>query len=59
MEGKTFNVQVERFDHKGVGQAVVAWTSKKGNVSKVHLIVPYSLPGEEMDETIEHAVRRK
>lgn len=59
MEGKKFSVQVERFDHKGVGQAIVPWTSKKGNASKVHLIVPYSLPGEEMDVTIEHAVRRK
>lgn len=59
MEGKKFNVQVERFDHKGVGQAIVPWTSKKGKESKLHLIVPYSLPGEEMDVTIEHAIRRK
>ena len=59
MEGKSFSVKVDRLDHVGVGQAVVPWTSKKGNASKVHLIVPYTIPGEEVDVTIEHAVRRK
>lgn len=59
MEGKQFRVQIERFDHKGVTEGVVPWTTKKGDETKIHLIVPFSLPGEEMDVTVEHAVRRK
>lgn len=59
MEGKQFRVQIERFDHKGVTEGVVPWTTKKGYETKIHLIVPFSLPGEEMDVTVEHAVRRK
>lgn len=59
MEGKSFNARVERFNHRGVGEAVVPWTTKKGNESKLHLITPYTIPGEEVKVTIEHAVRRK
>ncbi len=59
MEGKQFNVKVDRFDNRGIGQAIVPWTTKKGNSSKVHLITPYTIPGEEVNVTIEHAVRRK
>lgn len=59
MKGKQFNVQVESLDEKGVGQAVVPWTSKKGIVRKAQLKIPYSLPGEEVDVTVEYAVKRK
>lgn len=59
MDGKSFTVKVDKLNRLGVGEAIVPWISKKGNESKVHLLVPFSLPGEEVDVTIEHADRRK
>ncbi len=59
MEGKSFTVKVDKLNRLGVGEAIVPWISKKGNASNVHLLVPFSLPGEEVDVTIEHADRRK
>ncbi|AOV07996.1 23S rRNA (uracil(1939)-C(5))-methyltransferase RlmD [Sporosarcina ureilytica] len=59
MIGKRFKVKVDHFDNRGVGESVTMRKTKRGNESRLHLMIPYAIPGEEVEVTVEHAIRRK
>lgn len=59
MEGKTFNVRVERLDKRGQGQGVVWRENKKGNIGKLKLTIPYTIPGEEVQVTVAEPLKRR
>lgn len=59
MIDKQFKVKVDHFDHRGVGESVTMRKTRRGGEARLHLITPYTIPGEEVEVTVEHAVRRK
>lgn len=59
MIGKKFTVAVDQFDNRGVGESVTLRETRRGGKARLHLITPYTIPGEEVEVTVEHAVRRK
>lgn len=59
IEGKTFIADIHRLDKKGAGQAVVWRENEKGNIGKLRLTVPYTLPGEKVAVTVEQPFKRR
>lgn len=59
IEGKTFIAEIHQLDKKGAGQAVVWRENKAGNIGKLRLTVPYTLPGEKVSVTVEQPLKRR
>ncbi|WP_175615748.1 23S rRNA (uracil(1939)-C(5))-methyltransferase RlmD [Piscibacillus halophilus] len=47
-EKEQFQAKIERLDRRGSGQAVVWRENEKGNPKKLKLVVPQTIPGEEV-----------
>lgn len=59
MSKETYRVDIKRFDTRGNGQAVVWRENKKGNIGKLKLTIPYTLPGEKVDVTVAEPLKRR
>lgn len=57
--GKHFTVKIQDLDLKGVGQAVIKETSKKGNIRRLKLAIPYTIPGEVVEAEVKHKLKRR
>lgn len=57
--GQTYMVNIKKLDPRGSGQAVVWRENKKGNIGKLKLTIPYTLPGEEVEVTVEQPLKRR
>ena len=59
IKGETFTVDIHRLDDRGAGQAVVWRKNEKGNERKLKLTIPYTLPGEKVNITVEQPQKRR
>ncbi len=57
--GETFEVNIHRLDEKGFGQAVVWRKNEEGNERKLKLTIPYTLPGEKVQVSVEQPHKRR
>lgn len=57
--GKQFTANVQHLDLKGVGQATIKETTKKGNERKLKLAIPYTLPGEVVEVEATRRLKRR
>lgn len=58
-QGETYTVDIERLDKQGFGQGVVWRENEKGNLSKLKLTIPYTIPGEKVRVTVEQPYKRR
>lgn len=57
-KGQNYTVDIDRLDKKGFGQGVVWRENEKGNLSKLKLTIPYTIPGEKVRATVEQPYKR-
>ncbi|WP_456274988.1 23S rRNA (uracil(1939)-C(5))-methyltransferase RlmD [Bacillus sp. AK031] len=51
--------QIHRLDDRGAGQAVVWRENEKGNIGKLKLTVPRTLPGEKVKVVVDEPLKRR
>ncbi|WLR52623.1 23S rRNA (uracil(1939)-C(5))-methyltransferase RlmD [Bacillus tianshenii] len=59
MTEKTFDAKIEKLDKKGSGLAAVWRENKEGNLKKLKLIIPQTLPGETVRVTVDQPERKR
>lgn len=55
----TYEVKIEQFDKRGRGKGTVWRENKKGNMGKLSLTVPYTIPGEKVEVTVPDRFKRR
>lgn len=58
-ESKTFITEIQKLDPKGAGQSVIWRENKNGNIGKLRLTIPYTLPGEKVSVTVDKPLMRR
>src|SRR5690625_443769 len=55
----TYDVKIEQFDKRGRGKGAVWRENKKGNIGKLSLTIPYTIPGEEVTVTVADPFKKR
>ena len=55
----TYDVKIDEFDKRGKGKATVWRENKKGNVGKLSLTIPYTIPGEKVTVTVADSFKKR
>ncbi|MBB5171923.1 23S rRNA (uracil1939-C5)-methyltransferase [Texcoconibacillus texcoconensis] len=58
MTAETMNAKIHALDHKGSGRAEVWRENDKGNLKKLRLTIPQTLPGEEVCVTVDQPTKK-
>jgi 23S rRNA (uracil1939-C5)-methyltransferase len=58
-KGEMIEAQVHRLDDRGAGQAVVWRENDKGNIGKLKLTIPHTLPGEKVKVVVDEPLKRR
>lgn len=59
MAAEIFETKIQELDYKGAGRAEVWRENDKGNLKKLKLILPQTLPGEEVRVTVDLPTKKK
>ena len=57
--GETMVIEINDLDVKGSGQAVTWRENEQGNLKKLRLTIPQTLPGEKVRVTVDQPERRR
>lgn len=59
LRGETMNAEIRQLDEKGSGQAVIWRENEQGNMKKLKLTIPQTLPGEKVSVIVDKPDRRR